>query len=114
MGEIQTDLAIFPRKSSTYTNQKITYKVTKSDAKNGTVALTKYDKKKTSVVISATVTINGYTLKVTIGKNVTSIGTKAFQGCSSLKTIRIKSTSLKKPKKLFKKKGQASTVKIKK
>ncbi len=144
-----------PGKSSTYTDQKITYKVTKSDAKNGTVALTKYDKKKTSVVIPATVTINGYTFKVTqisgkafyknkklkkvtIGKNITSIGAKAFQGCTSLKSMQIKSTSLKKVggkalsgihkkatikvpskklkayKKLFKKKGQASTVKIKK
>lgn len=144
-----------PGKSSTYTDQKITYKVTKSDAKNGTVALTKYDKKKTSVVIPATVNINGYTFKVTqisgkafyknkklkkvtIGKNITSIGAKAFQGCTSLKSIQIKSTSLKKVggkalsgihkkatikvpskklkayKKLFKKKGQASTVKIKK
>lgn len=75
---------------------------------------------------------------VTIGKNVTSIGSKAFYNCQKLKTIKINSTKLKKvgknalkgiykkatikvPKnklkaytKLFKKKGQSSTVKIKK
>ena len=76
--------------------------------------------------------------KVTIPKNVETIGSKAFYGCKKLKTITIKSTSIKKVgskafkgiksnatikvpskklktyKKLFKGKGQASTVKIKK
>lgn len=144
-----------PKKNSTFTSSSVTYKVTKSDAKKGTVTLVKGDKKKSSVVIPATVKKNGYTFKVTqisskafykntklkkvtIGKNITSIGTKAFQGCKSLKTIQVKSTSLKKVgknalsgihkkatvkvpskklkayQKLLKKKGQASTVKIKK
>lgn len=76
--------------------------------------------------------------KVTIGKNITSIGKQAFYGCKKLKTITVKTTKLKsvgkqafkgiykkatikvpkkkykKYKKLFKGKGQAKTVKIKK
>ena len=74
----------------------------------------------------------------TIGKNVTKIGSKAFYNCKKLKKITIKSTKLKSVgpkafkginkkasikvpksklkayKKLLKKKGQASSVKIKK
>lgn len=76
--------------------------------------------------------------KITIGANVTKIGKKAFNKCGKLKsivvkskkltkvgssafkgihkkaTIKVPSSKLKKYKKLFKKKGQASTVKIKK
>ncbi len=74
--------------------------------------------------------------KVTIGKNVTQIEANAFNGCKNLKTITIKSKNIKsigknafkgintkakikvpsskltKYKKLFKGKGQKSTVKI--
>ena len=74
--------------------------------------------------------------KVTIGANVTKVGKKAFYQCSKLKTVTVKSkkitsvgsnalkgihkkakikvpsSKLKKYKKLFKKKGQKSTVKI--
>ncbi len=74
---------------------------------------------------------------VTIGKNVTSIGKNAFKGCKNLKKITVSTKVLKKVgagclkgihkkavikvpakkkkayKKLFKKKGQAKTVKIK-
>ena len=74
--------------------------------------------------------------KVTIGKNVTQIGKKAFYQCSKLKTVTVKSkkitgvgsnalkgvykkakikvpsSKLKKYKKLFKKNGQKSSVKI--
>lgn len=76
--------------------------------------------------------------KVTIGENVTKIGKKAFYKCSKLKTITVKSKKLKSAgknafkgiykkavikvpksklknyKKLLKKKGQSSKVKIKK
>ena len=75
--------------------------------------------------------------KVTVGANVTNIGKQAFSGCAKLKTITVKSKLLKKvgakafkginkkavikvPKakkakytKLFAKKGQAATVKVK-
>lgn len=77
-------------------------------------------------------------VSVTIGKNVKTIGSKAFYGCKSLKTINCKSTKLNKIgkyafkgihkkakikvpknklkayKKLFKGKGQAKSVKIQK
>ena len=69
--------------------------------------------KKTKVTIPATVTYQGVTYrvtqiaasafqnetklkKVTIGKNVTTIGKKAFYKCSALKQIVIRSKSLKK------------------
>lgn len=76
--------------------------------------------------------------KVTVGANVTSIGKAAFKDCKNLKNITVKSTKLKTVKanalkginkkatikvpakklknyqKLFRKKGQSSSVKIKK
>lgn len=84
------------------------YKVTKSDAKKGTVAVVKALAKKAKVVIPATVKKDGYTFKVTavngkvfqknkklktviIGKNVKKIGAKAFFGCKKLKTVTFKS-----------------------
>jgi arabinoxylan arabinofuranohydrolase len=94
-----------------YTVGKADYKIT--DAVAATVQVASVDKKATSVVIPASVTIEGkaYAVtdiaanafknckklkSVTIGKNVKSIGAKAFYKCSSLKKITIKSTSLKK------------------
>ena len=119
-----------------------------------TVAYTDSVKKKASkIAIPATIKIGNDTYKVTsvsknalknnkklktvvIGKNVTSIGKKAFFGCKNLKKITVKSKilkkvgakafkginkkavikvpkkQLKKYKKLFKNKGQASSVVI--
>jgi len=89
-----------------------TYKVTKSDLKKGTVTyVAPSDKSAATVTIPATVEIDGVTFKVTaieknafknnkkvkkvtIGKNVTKIGSKAFYGCSKLKNLTIKSTKL--------------------
>lgn len=97
------------------------YKVTKSDAKNGTVALVKPRKAtEKKFTIPGTVKIDGVTFKVTeisknafknnkkltqviIGKHVTKIGANAFNGAKKLKKITIKSTQLKKVgKKAFK------------
>ncbi len=167
-----------PKKNTKASIGGITYKVTKSASKNGTVEVYKVTSKKSKVTIPKTVKIKGYTFKVTsIGKNafknnkkaktvvignnvktignnafygakklttvtigsgVTSIGSKAFYNCKKLKTIKINSTKLKKVgknalkgihkkavikvpkkklkayKKLFRKKGQKSTVKMKK
>ena len=90
-----------------------TYKVTESSAKKKEVVFVKpKSSKKTTVTIPATVNINGQTYKVTevaskalknnkkinsviIGKNITKIGKEAFSGCKNLKTITIKSTTLK-------------------
>lgn len=98
--------ASLPRKNSIFSIQNVTYKVTNSDAQNGTVALTKGDSSKTSAAIPATVKKNGYTFKVTqisskafykntklkkvaLGKNITSIGARAFAGCTSLETVSL-------------------------
>ena len=97
------------------------YKVTKSDAKNGTVTLVKPRKAtEKKFTIPGTVKIDGVTFKVTeisknafknnkkltqviIGKHVTKIGANAFNGAKKLKKITIKSTQLKKVgKKAFK------------
>ena len=89
------------------------YKVTKSTASQKEVTYVKpKSKNKTSVSIPNTVKISGFTYKVTsvaanalannkkvtkvtIGKNVTSIGKNAFKKCTKLKTVTLKSTSLK-------------------
>lgn len=80
-----------PQKGSTVTYKKVKYKVTKSAAKNGTAAVTGIKGKSAkSAVIPKKVTIDGYSFKVTeIGKN-------AFNGCSSLKKITIKSKTITK------------------
>lgn len=98
-----------PKKGTTQIIGNLKYKVTKSNAKTGTVTVVSAkDKKQKSVTIPATVNINGYDFKVTaiagsafkantkltkvvIGTNVKTIGTKAFYGCKKLKTITVKS-----------------------
>ena len=87
---------------------KLAFKVTKSDAKNGTVTVSKLLKKTVkTVTIPATVTIDGYTFKVTavannvfknasrlksvvIGANVKSIGKSSFYKCKKLAAITFK------------------------
>lgn len=87
---------------------KLAFKVTKSDAKNGTVTVSKLLKKTVkTVTIPATVTIDGYTFKVTavannvfknasrlksvvIGAHVKSIGKSSFYKCKKLATITFK------------------------
>jgi uncharacterized protein YjdB len=144
-------------KGTTYTDPSgiYTYKVT--DVEKRTVEVVKVNaagKNKKSLKIFNTVTIGGQSYKVTsigaslfkgntkitsiiIGKNVTTIGKKAFYGCKNLKKITVKSKVLTKvgakalkgtnkkltikvPKakkkaytKLLAKKGQAGTAKIK-
>lgn len=106
------------------------FKVTKSDAKNGTVAVSKLrNKNAKKVKIPATVVIDGYTFKVTaiqakvfqkckklasveIGSNVASIGANAFFGSKRLKTVTLKGTKVPKlsGKKVFK--GTAAKCKV--
>ncbi len=95
-------------KGTTLKDKKgVSYKVTKSDAKSGTVTYKKPNSKVSgSIKIPDTVTIDGIVYKVTaieanafknnkkitkvtIGKNVTSIGKNAFSGCSKLKTLKL-------------------------
>ena len=130
-----------------------TYKVTSTKSKTVSFYKGKADARTTSV--PKTVKIQGKTYKVTsiaanafqdnkklasvtVGVNVTTIGSKAFYGCKNLKKITVKSTKLKsvgknalkgihkkavvkvpksklaKYKKLFRNRGQKKTVKIKK
>ena len=120
-----------PAIGATSKYKNATYKVTKSAAKGGTVTLVKRNNKKTAFTVPATVkSANGkYTFKVTaiankafkgdkklkkvvIGKNVQTIGKSAFEKATNLKSITIKSTSLKKVgKKAFK--GIHAKAKIK-
>lgn len=89
------------------------YKVTKSDAVNGTVKVVKLLAKKAKVTIPAKVTIDGCSFKVTaiargafqknkslktvvIGNNVVNIGKRSFYKCSKLKKIIFK--GMKAPK----------------
>ena len=89
------------------------YKVTQDSAMSETVEyVSLVGKKAKNVSVPATVTVEGITYKVTaiaknafknnkkltgvtIGKNVTKIGAKAFYGCKKLKKIVIKSKELK-------------------
>lgn len=110
---------------------KLAFKVTKSDAKNGTVTVSKLLKKTVkTVTIPATVTIDGYTFKVTavannvfknasrlksvvIGANVKSIGKSSFYKCKKLATITFK--GIKAPgvgKNAFKSGKSKVTVKV--
>ena len=95
------------------TSKKCKVKVLSASAKNPTVAYQgTTDKKAKSITIPATVTVDGVTYKVTaiansafagnkkitkvtIGKYVKTIGKKAFQGCSALKNMVVKTNNLK-------------------
>ena len=117
----ETPAAKIPAVGTTKTVGKAIYKVTKSDAKNGTVTLLKLtSKNEKKFTVPAAVKVDGVSFKVTeisrnafknnkklkqvtIGKNVTMIGANAFSGDKSLKKITIKSAKLKKAgKKAFK------------
>ncbi len=112
---------------------KATYKITKSALKNKTVTyVATTNKKASTITIPDTVVISGVTYKVTaveknafvnnkklktvtIGKNVTAIGAKAFYGCKNIKTIIIKSKKLTTKKigsKAFSKTPKKMTVKV--
>ncbi len=94
------------------TSSGVSYLVTRSSDKNPTVSYQGGDKG-SKVVIPKTVSINGVTYKVTsvakgafrnnkklkkvvLGSNITKIGTNAFEGCSNLKMIVVKTTMLTK------------------
>ncbi len=107
-----TDEQPVPAKGKTYDIQGLRYKVTRSSAKDGTVSVTGFSKKKANkdkAVIPSDVKLNGYTFRVTaiganaflksgklksvvIGKYVAAIGKKAFFQCGRLKKVSFKNT----------------------
>lgn len=115
--------------AKTYTLNGIQYKI---QSKGTVVVVGMKNKKKTTLVIPATVKIKEKTYKVTqiaqsafknckklkkvtIGKNVTAIGKQAFQNCTSLKTVTIKSSKLKSVgKKSFYKVNKKAVIKVSK
>jgi hypothetical protein len=116
----------------TVPGKKIKVKVTSSKASNPTVAFLKSTNKKAkTITIPATVKVNGITYKVTsiadnalkgnkkvttvtIGKNVTKIGKKAFYGCKNLKKINMTAGKLKTiGKSAFKGIKKNATLKVK-
>lgn len=102
-----------PKKNEIVKYKGVSYKVTKSSQKAGTVAyVSPKSSSIKSVTIPATIKVDGITYKVTsieknafknckklksvtIGKNVTKINANAFYGCKNLKKITIKSSNLK-------------------
>ena len=102
------------------------YQVVDANAKTAKLVAVK-SKKATKLNVPATVKLNGETYKVTIvgksvmsknkkltkvilGKNVTTIETKAFYGCTKLKTVQLKGKALKKVGKQAFKKTYAKMV----
>jgi hypothetical protein len=110
--QVTTEKALEKGDTYTDTKAKTTYVVTTSGGTGKTVEYAKTTAKKTtSIVVPATVKVNGIAYKVTsiaanafknqktvkkitIGTNIKQIGKNAFSGCSKLKTLTIKSTKL--------------------
>lgn len=111
----------------------LAYKVTNPKSGKGTVTVTGFssDKSKAkTVTIGDTIKYGGFTYKitaisknafaenkkltqVTLGKNIQTIGEKAFYNCKELKTVVIKSTGLKKvKKKAFENISTHATIKV--
>ncbi len=105
-----------PAKGKKFVRGNFEYKVTKSSAKSGTVAISKLTaagKKKSSLKIPATIKEKGYTFKITeisknvckknnkltsieIGANVTKIGASSFNNCKKLGKITFKGSKVPK------------------
>ncbi|MCR4690910.1 MAG: leucine-rich repeat domain-containing protein, partial [Lachnospiraceae bacterium] len=104
-----------PGMSSMFIDEKSGIRYTlSSDTKGITATVSGIATNKTKAVIPASLERYGQTIKVTaikdgafmyntslksvtIGANVKKIGTMAFYGCKKLKTVKVQSTSLKKP-----------------
>lgn len=118
-----------PAVGTTIDVKGVTYKITKSDAVNGTVSAVKLKAtKKTKVTIPAAVKIGNYNFKVTaigknafknsrklksivIGKNVKNIGTGAFLKAAKLSSVTFKGTNaVKVGKNAFK--GTSAKMKV--
>lgn len=80
-----------PKKGTNITKGVLKYSITSSTKKLKTVSVKMLtNKKKSSITIPKTITINGYSYKVT------EIGKKAFYNAKKLKSVTISSTTIKK------------------
>lgn len=122
------------KKGASFTVKGLKYKVTKKAVKgNGVVSILGVKKKSLkSASIAGTVSYKGIKYKITSiekkafagckklkkitikGKNLSKVGKNALKGIHKKCVIKVPSSKLKAYKKLFKNKGQAKTVKIKK
>ncbi|MFA9465797.1 MAG: glycoside hydrolase family 2 TIM barrel-domain containing protein [Velocimicrobium sp.] len=111
--EEATEEITLPSKNEVVKSKTAVYKVTKSSERNGKVTYIKVaNTKATKIVIPTTIKIEGISFKVTainknamkgntvvkkvtVGKNITTIGGTAFFRAKNLKTIVIKSTKIK-------------------
>lgn len=96
----------------TYTNGNYRYKITNASLNGkGTVTLVSVVKKTKTVAVPDTIKLGGRTFKVTaigkaafnknvkvtkitLGRNVKTIGARAFYGCKKLRTVLIKNTQM--------------------
>ncbi len=122
------------KKGKKFTVGSLRYKVTKKAVKGkGSVSIAGVKKKTLkSVKIAGTVSYKGVKYKITsidakafakckklkkitiTGKYLTKVGKNALKGIHKKCVIRVPKSKLKKYKKIFKRKGQAKTVKIRK
>lgn len=132
MGEVSQTFQITVRKNAGYTVGNYKYKITNTQTNGkGTVALSGVKSKQSkSFKVADTVNIGGRKFlvtsigsrafmgcskatSVTIGKNVTKIGSKAFCNCKQLKKITIKGTKLKSVgAKAFKSINKKASIKV--
>ena len=118
-----------PKKGAEILNAGILYKITKSSVSQGTVEYVMPNKKTSSVIIPATVNLDGVTYKVTsiadnafknntemttlvIGKNIVRIGKSSFENCKKLKKVTIGKKVIKIGKKAFYKCSNLKTLTI--
>ena len=125
--------AAFNMVKKSFTSKNLKYKITKCTASTKEVSVTGASKKSlTSLSIPATVKYNGMTFKVssidkkafrkmtklkkvTVGKNVKSIGASAFDGDKKLASIKFSGTAIKSiGKNAFKGIKKNATFKVKK
>lgn len=111
-GSVTRYFNIVTKAGKVYTYGNYRYKITNASTNGrGTVTLVSAVKKTTSVTVPDTIKLGGKTFKVTaigggafkgntklskvvISKNVKIIGSKAFYGCKSLKSLTVRNTSM--------------------
>ncbi len=101
----ETPETVYPEKGVVHTTNGISYKVSKSGESDGTVEIVLSENKSVkSIKVPDVVMIDGYSFRVTavangalsgckklktveLGKNITSVGDKAFYNCTALTTV---------------------------